>query len=135
VIHTVGTAVCSMIFVRLLLGASFSWVKGVGYLFFFLNCFWWNRSPYCLYFSSAAPQRTVCRPSEDILPPLRGQSAAPQRTYCRPSEDTLPPLRGLNCRPSEDTLPPLRGHSAAPQRIKLGRPSEDNCPWVSLIFL
>ncbi len=26
--------------------------------FFFLNCFWWNRSPYCI-FSSAAPQRTA----------------------------------------------------------------------------
>ncbi len=29
--------------------------------FFFLNCFWWNRSPYCLYFP---------------LPPLRGQPTA-----------------------------------------------------------
>ncbi len=36
------------------------------FLFFFLNCFWWNRSPYCLYFP---------------LLPLRGQptSKSPPR--------------------------------------------------------
>ncbi len=27
--------------------------------FFFLHCFWWNRSPYYFTFSSAAPQRTA----------------------------------------------------------------------------
>ncbi len=27
--------------------------------FFFLNCFWWNRSPYYFTLSSAAPQRTA----------------------------------------------------------------------------
>ncbi len=35
------------------------------YIYFFLNCFWWNRSPYYFKFSSAAPQRTAtvkCHP-------------------------------------------------------------------------
>jgi hypothetical protein len=33
----------------------------LNFIFFFLNCFWWNRSPYCYYFP---------------LPPLRGQPTA-----------------------------------------------------------
>jgi hypothetical protein len=36
-------------------------IVGASFFFFLLNCFWWNRSPYCLYFP---------------LPPLRGQPTA-----------------------------------------------------------
>jgi hypothetical protein len=47
-------------------------------LFFFLNCFWWNRSPYCLYFSSAAAQRIA-------YSKVPSQMAAHHRTavHCR----------------------------------------------------
>jgi hypothetical protein len=29
------------------------------YIFFYLNCFWWSRSPYYFTFSSTVPQRTA----------------------------------------------------------------------------
>jgi hypothetical protein len=47
---------------------SESW-HNLGISFFFLNCFWWNRSPYCLYFP---------------LPPLRGQPTAKRHPRWQP---------------------------------------------------